>query len=159
MKRVTARIKTLVMLANAMDANVSVLITPRTTLAPLDERDPALDAIRHAVTYGGVPGLDGPDEPPVDKAATLGAGAATAWRVWQSGDYSTVAALLLIPRLDGGPDSPTAVLGQTSRQKALAEAPPLSSSSLSPTSPPPIRTTTWPKPATSSACACRPRRC
>lgn len=94
--RVTARIKTLVALANAMDANVSVLITPRQTLAPLEEdRDPALDAIRHAVTYGGVPGLDGPEDEPVnDETAALEAGAGTAWKVWQAGDYSAVAALL-----------------------------------------------------------------
>jgi len=91
--RSTARIKTLVSLAGALDANVSVLITPRTTLAPLDERDPALEAIRHAVTYGGVPGLDGPEEP-ADETTSLNAGASTAWRVWQRGDYSTVAAIL-----------------------------------------------------------------
>jgi transcriptional regulator with XRE-family HTH domain len=92
--RSTARIKTLVDLAGALDAHVSVLITPRSALAPLDERDPALDAIRHAVTYGAVPGLDGPDEPTANEAASLDAGAESTWRLWQSGDYSAVAAVL-----------------------------------------------------------------
>jgi transcriptional regulator with XRE-family HTH domain len=91
--RSTARIATLVSLARALDANVSVLITPRTSLAPLDDRDPALEAIRHAVTYGGVPGLDGPEEP-ADEAASLSGSAATTWRMWQRGDYSAVAAIL-----------------------------------------------------------------
>ncbi len=92
--RSTARIKTLVALAGALDANVSVLITPRTTLAPLNDQDPALNAIRQAVTYGSVPGLDEPDEPTSDQEASLATSAATAWRVWQHGDYSTVAAIL-----------------------------------------------------------------
>src|SRR5436190_6031749 len=92
--RSTARIKTLVDLAGALDANLSVLITPRQTLAPLDDRDPALDAIRQAVSYGGVPGLDGPDEPVTDEPASLSASAGTAWKAWQDGDYSAVAALL-----------------------------------------------------------------
>ncbi|GIJ48713.1 transcriptional regulator [Virgisporangium aliadipatigenens] len=91
--RSTCRIGTLVSLAEALDANVSVLITPRTRLAPLDEHDPALDAIRQAVTCGSIPGLDEPDEPE-PAVPTLAEGAATAWRVWQRGDYSTVAALL-----------------------------------------------------------------
>jgi transcriptional regulator with XRE-family HTH domain len=92
--RSTARTKTLADLADALDANLSVLIVPRNTLAPLDEKDPALEAIRQAVTYGGVPGLDGPDEPAGDEETSLAAAAGTAWRVWQRGDYSTAAAVL-----------------------------------------------------------------
>lgn len=91
--RSSARIKTLADLASALDANLSVLIAPRNTLAPLDNHDPALEAIRQAVTYGSVPGLDEPDDQH-DETAALATSANTAWRVWQRGDYSTLAAAL-----------------------------------------------------------------
>src|SRR5207249_2947648 len=63
-----------------------------------------------------------------------------------------VVALLLLPRLGGGADGPTAaVLGQPPRQKALAEA--SLSSPLAPTSPPPDRLLALPPPAITSASA------
>lgn len=92
--RSTARIKTLVSLAGALDANVSVLITPRTSLAPLRDHDPTLEAVRQAVVYGSVPGLDEPEEPAEDERASLATAAKQAWRVWQDGDYSAAAAIL-----------------------------------------------------------------
>lgn len=94
--RSTARLAILRDLADGLGADLSVLITPRRTLSPVEgQPGGTLDDVRQAVTTAGLEALADLAEPS-DRPdlAALGESATHAWRIWQAGDYSLLAAVL-----------------------------------------------------------------
>ncbi len=94
--RSTARLATLRDLADGLGADLSVLITPRRTLSPVEgQPGGTLEDVRQAVTTAGLEALADLAEPS-DRPdlAAVGESATHAWRVWQAGDYSLLAAVL-----------------------------------------------------------------
>jgi transcriptional regulator with XRE-family HTH domain len=93
--RAAARLATLRRLVRALDADLSVLITPRETFAPINHGDGGLTAIRTAVSFGSLGGLtDFVEDMDTPDLVALGESAAETWRIWQRGDYSVLGAAL-----------------------------------------------------------------
>jgi len=91
--RHSARLNTLTKIASALGAELSVIITPRTTFAP--EPDRGIPAIREAITSSTVDQLGGLAESDADIDLTrLTASVDSAWHIWQRGEYSILGRLL-----------------------------------------------------------------
>ncbi|MEV6350270.1 helix-turn-helix domain-containing protein [Actinoplanes sp. NPDC051851] len=91
--RHSARLNTLAKIAGALQAELSVIISPRTTFAP--EPDRGIPAIREAVTSSTVDRLGGLAD--VDTDVDLGRlteAVDHAWHIWQRGEYSILGRLL-----------------------------------------------------------------
>lgn len=91
--RQSARLNTLMKIANALGAELSVIIKPRTTFAP--EPDRGIPAIREAITSSTVDRLGGLAETDADiDLARLTTSVDSAWHIWQRGEYSILGRLL-----------------------------------------------------------------
>jgi transcriptional regulator with XRE-family HTH domain len=93
-QRHTARINTLTKLANALGAELSVILAPRATFSP--EPDRGIPGIRDAVTGEALDSLTDLAESD-SNAVDLGpitASVDAAWHIWQRGDYSVLSRLL-----------------------------------------------------------------
>jgi transcriptional regulator with XRE-family HTH domain len=91
--RHTARLATLKAIADALDAELSVIIAPRHTFSP----DPAhgVHAIRRAVTTPALAGLADLADPHDDvDLGQLAASTDAAWTLWQRGGYNALGGLL-----------------------------------------------------------------